>query len=384
MEFTPVPWDAPLDAYERQAATVLAGFHARDAAIIDAVHHAHPRFLDDTVTWLPRPLSREEIAATPFTIDDARLALARTYSFAGWEALADHVAAVTDTASPTHRFEAAIQAVIDGRRDELARLLTRDAGLVHARSQRRTCHDPSVHGATLLHYLVANGVEGVNQRTPRNAVEIAQLLLAAGADPNATAGLYGGRCSVMSMLVSSGHPSAAGVHVPLVDMLVSFGATVEPAGEGTWRSPLRTALVFGYSDVAQALVRHGAAVEGLDVAAALGREDEVRNALATASPEEVHRALAFAAQLGHVGVVLCLLDAGANPDLYNPEGMHAHATPLHQAALVGHLDVVRVLVERGARLDIRDTLWKGTPLGWAEHGEQENVAAYLRDRGAPR
>ncbi|MBL8982170.1 MAG: ankyrin repeat domain-containing protein [Gemmatimonadetes bacterium] len=172
--------------------------------------------------------------------------------------------------------------------------------------------------------------------------------------------------------------------MPLVDILVSFGATVEPAGEGTWRSPLRTALVFGFSDVANALVRHGAAVDGLDVAAALGREDDVRNALPTASPEDVHRALAYAAQLGHVGVVSCLLDAGANPDLYNPDGMHSHATPLHQAALVGHLDVVRALVERGARLDIRDTLWKGTPLGWAEHGEQEKVAAYLRERGAPR
>lgn len=383
MSITPVPWDAPLDAYERRAATVLAGFQARDAEILDAVHHAHPRFLDDVVPWLPRPLSREEVAAAPFTLDDARLALARAYSFADWGALAEHVAAVSDTASPTHRFEAAVQAVIDGRRDDLVRLLMLDQGLVGTRSQRRTCHDPSIHEATLLHYLVANGVEGVNQRTPRNAVEIAQLLLASGADPNATAGFYGGRCSVMSMLVSSSHPAAAGVHVPLVDILVSFGASVEPASEGSWRSPLRTALVFGYSDVAHALVRHGAVVDGLDVAAALGREDDVRNALPTASPEELHRALAFAAQLGHARVVMRLLEAGANPDLYNPDGMHSHATPLHQAALAGHLEVVRTLVEQGARLDIRDTLWRGTPLGWAEHGQQHSVAAYLREHGAP-
>lgn len=383
MSITPVPWDAPLDAYERQAATVLSGFQARDPAVLDAVHHAHPRFLDDTVTWLPRPLSREEVAAAPFTMDDARLAVARTYSFADWDALAEHVTAVSDVASPTYRFEAAVQAVIDGRGEALSRLLALDPGLVHARSRRRTCHDPSVHEATLLHYLVANGVEGVNQRTPGNAVEIAQLLFAAGADPNATAGLYGGRCTVMSMLVSSAHPHAAGVHVPLVDVLVSCGAQVEPAGEGTWRSPLRTALVFGYSDVAQALVRHGATVDAFDVAAALGREEHVRSALPTASADELQRALAFAAQLGHSGVVQRLLDGGANPDLYNPEGMHSHATPLHQAALVGHLDVVRTLVERGARLDIRDTLWHGTPLGWAEHGKQQAVADYLKERGAP-
>jgi hypothetical protein len=39
--------------------------------------------------------------------------------------------------------------------------------------------------------------------------------------------------------------------------------------------------------------------------------------------------------------------------------------PLHQAALAGRDSVVR-LVERGARLDIRDKVYGGTPLGWAE------------------
>jgi hypothetical protein len=38
-------------------------------------------------------------------------------------------------------------------------------------------------------------------------------------------------------------------------------------------------------------------------------------------------------------------------------------------------------VERGARLDIEDTIWHATPLGWAVHGGQELVAALLRSRG---
>ena len=73
-----------------------------------------------------------------------------------------------------------------------------------------------------------------------------------------------------------------------------------------------------------------------------------------------------------------LLDAGEDPNRYNPQGTHAHATPLHQAAFRGHTDVVRLLVERGARTDIRDTIHKGTPLDWALHGGREQVAAYLR------
>jgi ankyrin repeat protein len=51
--------------------------------------------------------------------------------------------------------------------------------------------------------------------------------------------------------------------------------------------------------------------------------------------------------------------------------------PLHQAALAGHLEVVRLLVARGARTNVRDTLHQGTPLDWARHAGQEEVATFL-------
>jgi ankyrin repeat protein len=75
-------------------------------------------------------------------------------------------------------------------------------------------------------------------------------------------------------------------------------------------------------------------------------------------------------------------DAGEDPNRYNPDGNHAHSTPLHQAALSGHEAVVRLLVERGARLDIKDTIYHGTPLDWAIHGERGEVEKYLRRQGA--
>ena len=60
--------------------------------------------------------------------------------------------------------------------------------------------------------------------------------------------------------------------------------------------------------------------------------------------------------------------------------MHAHATPLHHAALGGHEAVVRLLVERGARVDLPDTIYQATPAGWAEHGGHPAIAEYLRLR----
>ena len=380
MEFRPVPFDSNLDGYRKQAAELLAAWQAGDASAVETVWRRHPRFLDVEVTWLPKRLSEAEVRASPFDLADAQLTVARCYSFQDWARLGEYVAAVAQRRSPVWRFEAAVEAVIDGDVRGLGEALRRHPELVHARSTRVTCHDPPMHGATLLHYIAANGIEVYRERTPPNAVEVATMLLSTGAEADALAGMYGGACATLSMLVSSSHPAKADLQVALVDTLVDFGANVDGAGSGAWVSPLMTALAFGYLDAAEALVRRGARADRLAAAAGLGRINDAARLLPTADPDERHRALALAAQLGHVTVVGLLLDAGEDPDRLNPEGNHSHSTPLHQAALAGHEAVVRLLVERGARLDIRDTIYDGTPLGWAEYGGRTEVAAFLRAR----
>jgi ankyrin repeat protein len=139
-----------------------------------------------------------------------------------------------------------------------------------------------------------------------------------------------------------------------------------------------TALVFGYKDAAEALARRGARVSTLAAFAGLGRREDVVRLFPTASNDDRHRAFALSAQLGQVEIVRFLLDAGEDPNRYNPDGFHSHATPLHHAASAGHYETVRLLVERGARLDTRDTVWDGTPLGWAEYGGRTEIADYLR------
>ncbi|MFM8536352.1 MAG: ankyrin repeat domain-containing protein, partial [Acidimicrobiia bacterium] len=237
--------------------------------------------------------------------------------------------------------------------------------------------------APLLHYLAANGVEDERQRSPSNAVEIARALLDAGADPNALSDCYGSRCTVMALLVSSTPPAQSGVQVPLVHALIDGGAVVTPRGEGPWTSPVETALVFGFRDAAKALVDRGAPVDTVAAAAGLGREDDVRRLLPLATPLDRHRAIAVASQLGEAAIVGLLIDAGEDPNRFNPEGTHAHSAPLHQAIAAGHLHVVRLLIDRGARLDIRDTHFNGTPLGWARYCRKPEIAAYLETLKAP-
>jgi ankyrin repeat protein len=210
------------------------------------------------------------------------------------------------------------------------------------------------------------------------------VLLKAGAEPDALADMYGAECTTMSMLVSSSHPAEAGLQAPLTELLLDFGAAIEGRGTRKWGTPLFTALAFGMIDAAEALAKRGARIE-LPTAAGLGRIDDVARMLPSADFDTRHRALSLAAQQGHVEAVRLLLDAGEDPNRYNPESNHPHCTPLHQAVLGGHETVVRLLVERGARLDIRDTIWHGTPLGWAIHGggkAHPQMADCLRSLGA--
>jgi ankyrin repeat protein len=378
MDLKPLSFRSTLDQYRKQAEELLEADRLGDSEAIHVIHNNHPRFLDSKILWLPKNLSDSEIHSALFDLADAQLTIARWYSFQDWPALAEYVEAATRDGSSVFQFESAVEAVITGDLGTLESLLGENPELVRARSTRITHYDPPVHRATLLHYIAANGVEGYRQRTPGNAVEIAKALLQARAEVDALADMYGGLCTTMSMLVSSGHPAKAGVQVALVETLLDFGAAIEARGSGKWTSPLMTALAFGYRDTAEALARRGARVDNIAAAAGLGRTADAARLLATADPESRHRALALAAQHGHVDIVRLLLDAGEDPNRYNPDGNHSHSTPLHQAALAGHNAVVRLLVERGARLDMKDTIYQATPLGWARYAGQTETEAYLR------
>jgi len=381
VDLKPLAFDAPLSGYIAQADALLAGWHSRNEKAIRLFRNRHPKFLDDKVPWLERDLTDAEVRATPIDRDDARLALARWYEFQDWHRLEEYVASVQQP-GPIARFERAVEAVIDGDIAALKRLLVEDPELVRARSTRVNHFDPPMHRSTLLHYLAANGVEGYRQRSPKNAADVAKVLLEAGADPDALSWAYGGQCTTMSLLVSSTPPADAGVQVPLVETLIDYGASTSPAGEGNWTSPIETALVFGKHDAAQALVRRGAPVQSVAAAAGLGRIDDLQRMLPTASITDRHRALALATKSGQVEATRVLLDAGEDPNRFNPPGTHAHTPPIHQAIAAGHLDVVKLLVDRGARLDIRDAIYQGTPLGWAKYCDQPAIAAFLRDHGA--
>jgi ankyrin repeat protein len=360
-----LPYHAPLEAYAEQAHALWSAFKDGDDNAAWRFKWEHPRFRGKPVT---------EVKNASLKPEDAELVVAQMYAFDTWRDLEAFTRALK-TDPEIEQFESAVQAVVDGDQNRLKSALHQHPKLVKARSSRR-------HHATLLHYTAANGVEGSRQRTPPNAVEIATCLLDAGAEADALADMYGGKCTTLGMLVSSGHPAEAGVQAPLAELLLDHGANPEGAGSQK-QSPVLIALAFGYSDTAQALARRAPPQDDLVVMAGLGRTEVVSRLLPKADDPARQKALALAALHGHTDVVKQLLDAGGDPNRYNPNGFHPHSTPLHQAVWSNHADTVRLLVERGARLDIRDKVYDGTPLDWAIFGKRAEIADYLRQHHAP-
>src|SRR5262245_10619955 len=112
--FARLPFQAGLDEYQRQADELLAGWNAGERAATKFFWQQHPRFRDADVKWLARNIPESEVRSVAMDAADAQLAIARWYDFDSWDALGEYGGAVTRDGSPVHRFEAAVEAVIDG------------------------------------------------------------------------------------------------------------------------------------------------------------------------------------------------------------------------------------------------------------------------------
>lgn len=254
-------------------------------------------------------------------------------------------------------FRRALELLDDGDAAGLTGLLREEPQLARQRVDFAGCdyfRQPS-----LLEFIAENPIR--HGRMPANAIEIADTIIKAGAPAAAID-------STLALVCSGRIARECGLQIPLIDSLCRRGASPDVA--------MLPALVHAEFDAVAALIRLGATLD-LATAAGTGRVSDAERLLAVADAGSRHIALALAAQHGHAEIVTLLLEAGEDPNRYNPPGCHAHSTPLHQAALGGHLDVVVTLLAHGARTGLRDALFDGTPLDWAKHAKQAHVAAYL-------
>lgn len=353
MDARELPARPSLDQYRKQAKDLVKGHRAADADALVRIKQHHPRLGN---------LPIAEIRSASFPLAEAQFTVAREYGFETWPEFTRHVAALNREMSPVSRFETAVDAIIIGDEATLQALLRQNPELVRARSTRK-------HAGTLLHYVSANGVEDYRQKTPQNAVRIAEMLLDAGAEVNAIGKMYGGS-TALGLVATSVHPAQAGVQEPLMELLVHRGASFDAAVAGNYTSGnlINACLANGRPEAAQWLASHGAPLD-LEGAAGVGRLDLVKSAFdgnhkSEVTPEKVERGFQWSCEYGHIGVVEFLLDHGADVQKAGPHG----ETALHRAGLGGRPAIVRLLLDRKAPVDIRENRFGGTPLGWALHG----------------
>ena len=226
------------------------------------------------------------------------------HGFESWPKFAKHIEALTRAGSPISKFESAVEAIITGDVTTLEQLLREDPELIRARSTRE-------HAATLLHYVAANGVENYRQKTPKNAVKVAEILLKAGAEVDASAEMYGGGDTTLGLVVTSVHPERAGVQIELIEALLEHGAVIDGGGR-----PSNGCLHNDRPQAAEFLAARGARLN-LEGAAGVGRLDIVKSYFnddgslkPPATEKQMKDGFAWACEFGRTSVVDFLLQRG--------------------------------------------------------------------------
>jgi hypothetical protein len=345
MDSKELPARPSLEQYKKRAKDLLKSAESGDREALQLtlqrIKRDHPQFG-----------RLVELQDAKLTLADAQLVIAREYGFESWPNFAQHIEGLTRQNSPVSKFESAVDAIVAGDLAKLDQLLRENPGLVRERST-------FLHHATLLNYVGANGVENYRQKTPKNAVQVAEVLLRAGADINAVADIYGGS-DTLGLAATSVYPLLAGVQNALIDLLLEHGANLNS------ERLVNGCLANGRGQAAEHLAKRGAPLD-LEGAAGVGRLDLVKaffkkdGSLRTnATHKQMECGFAWACQYGRTKVVAFLLGLGVKVDAM-PHGI----TGLHWAAYTARVDIVKMLLARKAPVDLRDGRHRGTPLGWA-------------------
>lgn len=400
-------FETDIDYYEGRAFGLHSVYQTGQPRAFNLIRQSHPRFA---------AASDEAIKQADFTLDDARLVLAREHGFADWPALAAHVKRLAQ-GQVIEPFRTAFQAVKANDLDTFKQTLV---------SHPELAITPGTNGNGLLH-LAADF----------RRVEMVRLLLAAGADINMANNKGWTLLHAAACAAANGQTGGQELLITFIDLLLAVGADVTAEAHGAGGTPLMQALFWGRRLQAERLAQEGIYPYNLRTAAGLGRLDLMSNFFnpdGSLKPEagqkrEFHRphsgfppwtprddrqeildeALVYAAKSGRAHVlgylqaqgadidgepyngtalfwaVSCeqietvrwLLDHGADVHHIASFGGEKNITALHIAAWGGHLEPAQVLLQYGAEATYHEPRYGSSPVGWADHMGHHQVRDYL-------
>lgn len=180
------------------------------------------------------------------------------------------------------------------------------------------------------------GVTPLQLAAMNGSVTAVKLLLDAGASPHAV--LPEGETILMTA-ARTGNPD-------VVALLIDRGADVEAREKWYGETAIMWAAAENHPQAVRMLAARGADVNARSTRLEIARRRSGQSVL----PLGHWTPLMYAARQGAREATAALLDAGADPDLTDPDG----ATALVLAIINAHYDVAALLVERGADPNIGD------------------------------
>jgi ankyrin repeat protein len=288
-------------------------------------------------------MARISTVSDRIDLSSAQLVIARAYGFASW---------------PKLRLEVERREILDGGdHRRLADLLAEQPGLATTAMEHWSDHPLGPSPLSYLAMLRYDTARGVWRDVPGTG-PMAQLLVDTGAPVNGQPG------DTETPLITAASYGDAEVARVLIAAGADLEATAAPnAGGVPGGTPLLHAAVFGMTEVLDLLVAAGARIDGIEMAAAAG---DLGDWLTADTPEDAQiRALVMAADHQRLLVIDRLIAAGTPVDATDPAfGRH----PLRTAATNGRPESVARLLEHGADPNLRDPEHDWTPLEWCRHG----------------
>jgi hypothetical protein len=297
------------------------------------------------------------------------------------------------------QFKGAVSVIDAGDREALESLLSKRPELLHERLEAPGAWlREKVGGALegffqrpyLLWFVAEDPVR--NGKLPPNIAQIARTIIEA-AKRQQVDSLQEQLDYTLRLVCWSWIARECNVQIELIDVLVDAGASVD--GRNVYHNRFGTqtdAAIYNRNfAAAEHLIKRGAQLT-LPTALCLGRWSDIERLAAGATLGEKQDAFVQAAMNGQAEALRRMLALGVEPTTVSAQ-TQSHGTALHHAVWSRSLEAVKVLVEAGADLTRRDTIYNGTPLGWAKHGAQEEkneahakayreIAACLREKGA--
>lgn len=186
------------------------------------------------------------------------------------------------------------------------------------------------------------GVSPLSLAAERGDPALVERLLKAGADAKST--VTEGQ-TILMVAARTGNAQ-------VIRQLVAYGADVNARESWMGEDALMWAAAANNAAAVRTLVELGAAINARSATVAYPDQKpaEPSNYVASFVPKGQWTPLLYAARENAIDAANALIDAGADLDVQDPEGV----TPLLEAVLNLHYDLARVLVERGANPKIAD------------------------------